>query len=232
MSDLALEKCHTFIETQFKPATAGERAPGERPLVTISRETGAGGTTLAEALAGYLNARVPKKAVRWTVFDKNLIEKVLEEHDLPARLAELLPEDRHSAVVDAVEELLGLHPSAWRIVQETTETIRHLAEVGNVILVGRGSHVITEALPYAVHVKVVASVESRAARMRELLGLSRPKALEHVRKTDAARARYLKRYFKRDVDNVHDYHLVINTDRVGAEEAARMVGDLVLSRKG
>jgi cytidylate kinase len=230
MSDLGLEKCQAFIETQFKPARPGERAPGERPLVTISRETGAGGTTLAEALATYLNARIPKKAVPWTVFDKNLIEKVLEEHDLPARLAELLPEDRHSAVADAVEELLGLHPSAWRIVQDTTETIRHLAEVGNVILVGRGAHVITEALPYAVHVKVVASMESRANRMRELLGLSRPKALEHVRKSDAARARYLKRYFKRDVADALGYHMIINTDRVAPDEAARLVGDLVLAR--
>lgn len=34
-----------------------------------------------------------------------------------------------------VDELLGLHPSSWTLVEHTTQTIRRLAVMGNVILV-------------------------------------------------------------------------------------------------
>jgi diguanylate cyclase (GGDEF)-like protein len=44
-----------------------------------------------------------------------------------------------SEITDTLDELLGLHPPAWTLVRQMTETILHLAEMGNVILVGRGA---------------------------------------------------------------------------------------------
>lgn len=50
----------------------------------ISRQTGSGSTRIANKLADYLQAFTPADARPWTVFDKNLITKVLEDHQLPA----------------------------------------------------------------------------------------------------------------------------------------------------
>ena len=41
-----------------------------------------------------LQGQVPAGAPPWTIFDRNLVERVLEDHDLPARLAKFMPEDR------------------------------------------------------------------------------------------------------------------------------------------
>ena len=50
----------------------------QRRAVTISRQTGSGGHVVAEQLAAYLQAHAPNEACPWTVFDRNLVEKVLD----------------------------------------------------------------------------------------------------------------------------------------------------------
>ena len=43
-------------------------------------------------------------------------------------------------------------------------------------------------------------------------------------------AQYIKDNFDRDIDDPLLYHIVINTDLVGYEEAARLIGDAVIKR--
>src|SRR5690349_5041687 len=112
------ERCLQFINTEASSKsetrffTRDEKAKERKPFaITISRQTGSGAQFVAEALAGYLRARTAADSPAWTVFDRNLIEKVLEEHQLPARLAHFVPEDRVPALADALDELLGVHPS-------------------------------------------------------------------------------------------------------------------------
>jgi cytidylate kinase len=170
-----------------------------------------------------LQARQPGQPCPWTVFDRNLVEKVLEDHHLPSRLAQFMPEDKVSAISDAVEELLELHPSSWKLVHQTTETILQLAELGNVILVGRGANVITASLPHVFHVRLVGSFDHRLERVQTRHRVSREAARKFIRKEDAGRRRYLQRYFGKDIDDPLLYHLVINTDWVPVERAAELI---------
>ena len=81
------------------------------PAITISRETGAGAITIGDLAAQLLDDQCsgsPK--VPWTVFERNLAEKVLDEHNLPATLEHFMREDATFPLSDAVDELLGLHP--------------------------------------------------------------------------------------------------------------------------
>ena len=125
-----------------------EKAREPRPLaITISREAGAGGRTVAELLGLRLTAAEKTLAPSpWVVFDANLAKQVLEDHMLPANLEWFMTEDAQLLPVEAiVEEVLGLHPAGWRLVQHTTQTILRLAGLGHTILVGRGGNVITHA---------------------------------------------------------------------------------------
>jgi cytidylate kinase len=232
-TDIALERCLTYINCQLKPVKGPEtrlRSADIRPAVTISRQTGSGGHSVAEKLAAYLQARSPKNACPWTVFDRNLVEKVLEDHNLPARLAQFMPEDRKSAIEDALEEVLGLHPPTSTLVPKIAETILHLAELGHVILLGRGANVITATLANVFHVRLVGSLEKRAEHVQQTHQISRKAALAFIAKEDLGRRRYLDRYFKKDIDDPTLYDLVINTDRISYAEAAQMIGEAVLRR--
>ena len=116
-----------------------------------------------------------------------------------------------------------MHPLNWTLVQHTSNTILHLARLGNAILVGRGSNVIAAKIPEAVHVRLVAPLKQRIDHVGEFFQLTPKKAAEYVRKKDRARRRYLKRYFNVAIDDPLNYDLVINTGRVSFEEAARII---------
>jgi cytidylate kinase len=227
------ERCLTFINCQLKPAAGplALRNGSARRAVTISRQSGSGGHSVAERLAQYLQAAAPNAPCPWTVFDRNLVEKVIEDHNLPKRLARFMPEDRISEMADTMDELFGLHPPSWTLVRQTADTILHLAELGSVIVIGRGANVITRKLDYVFHVRLVGSLEKRLEHAQQLNQLSSKEARAVIEREDRGRRRYLKKYFGKDIDDPLLYHLVINTDLVSYDQAARMIGDAVLGRE-
>jgi hypothetical protein len=102
-----------------------------------------------------------------------------------------------------VEEILGLHPSGWTLVQQATQTILRLAGLGRSIVVGRGGNIITARLPNVFHVRLVAPLVTRIRHCAEYYHLSEAEAAKLVREQDQARRRYLRRYFNAKIDSEH-----------------------------
>lgn len=233
MSPIAPSVWESYLASQTRCYRDSDKksALKTRPFVTLSRQTGAGGITIGEKLAAYLKER--DTDCPWMFFDRNLIAKVLEEHDLPQEFSKFMPEDKVSEVKDMMEELFGLHPSEWALVHKTSETILRLAQAGNVILVGRGANVITRKfLSSGVHVRLIGSLERRIKHVGEYYRLKRDQAIELIKKEDAGRRHYLKQNFDQDIDDPLLYDLVINTDSISYAAAARLIGDHVLRTKG
>lgn len=223
------ERYREFINAQLQvprrpvPDVTGDR----RTVITVSRQAGAGSHVVAEDLISRLQSRATGTSRPWMIFDRNLVERVLEDHDLPARLAKFMPEDRVSEMSDTLDALFGLHPSAWTLVRKTADTILHLAELGNIVVIGRGANIITSKLDFAFHVRLVGSPTKRVEHVRAYKHLSLQEAIEYVRDRDLGRRRYVKKYFAKDIDDPLLYHLVINTDLVSFEEAARLIAEAV-----
>jgi cytidylate kinase len=225
MKASSLERLSRYLQFQ---AAIPEKAPlPQQPSITISRESGAGASTIAQMVAQELNAIAKPAATKaaWIVFDKNLAKEVLVEHKLPLGLEKFLVEDARLPVESIVEELLGLHPNTWWLAQQTTKTILRLASMGRVIMVGRGAEVITQLLPYVFHVRLVAPPSKRITQAAEFYGLSTNAAALKVSEEDHARRRYLRRYFNADCGNSLLYHLVINTAKTGFTGAAKIIGE-------
>src|SRR5262245_28986955 len=222
------EKCLPFIGSEVWPVPtlpAFHKTEEHRLAMTISRQSGSSAQYVATSLAQYIQTRMPPDSGGWTVYDRNLVEKVLADHNLSPRIARFMPEDRVMDLADALDEFLGAHPPFWTLVQQTADTILRLARAGNVILVGRGAHVITSKLSHVFHVRLVGSLEKRVERMQELRGIDKNEALKLVRREDRGSRRYLKAYYGRDLDDPLSYHLVVNTDSLPSERAARLIGD-------
>jgi cytidylate kinase len=198
-----------------------------RPFVTISRESGAYGTTIADLLAEYLLKHERRREASWAVFDKELIQKVIEEHQFPAIFQRYFVESRAPLIEDTLAELFGLHPPQETLVRRMSETILHLAMLGHVIFVGRGANIITRRLPNGTHVRLVGLFEKRVAHTKEYLNLSQEQAREYVVKEDHDRQAYIKRYFQKDISDVSLYDLIINTDTVSLQDAVMIIGDMV-----
>lgn len=217
-----------YLGAQFSPV---EKPVRQRPAITISRQSGAGALTIANLVAQQLNPYYQgDPPCPWTVFDRNLAQRILEDHQLSATMEQYIPEDAKLPLTDALESALGLHPSFWQLRQHTVETIRRLAIQGNVILVGRGATAITAQLPHVVHVRLVAPLADRVRNFAAYHQLPPEKATRLVRETDERRRRYVRTYFETDTDDPTNYELIINTGRTGFEQAARMIVNVLIEK--
>jgi hypothetical protein len=223
---VTLERYLGYLETQLQPAhgPAASRE-GRRPAITISRQAGAGSRPVAEALIRRLEQDTEGP---WTIVDRDLVATVLEDHHLPAELARSMPEDRVSEVADTLDQLFGLRPSTWTLVRKTSETILRLAEMGNVVIIGRGANLITKNLDQAFHVRLIGSTPVRVHHLMEVKHLDEHDAAEYLREEDARRRRYVRKYFEEDIDQPLLYHLVLNTDRFTYRRAGEVIAEAVL----
>jgi cytidylate kinase len=226
------ERYQSFINYQLQPSQP--RVPAKSAslwrAVTISRQTGSGAHTVGEELAKYLAAQSPKDTPPWTMFDRDLVNKVLADHNLPERMAKFLAEDRISEIDDTLDEFFGLHPQSWVLVRKTAETILKLVDIGRVIIIGRGGGIITRKLDYVLHVRLVGSLEHRIEYVKDYYKLDEKAARAFIHREDRGRSRYLRKYFNEDIDDPLLYHLVINTDKVPPAQAAKAIGQLVLAK--
>ena len=112
--------------------------------------------------------------------------------------------------------------------EEYIEAIRSVmmdvAAGGNVVIVGRGSHIILKDVASVLRVGVVASLEDRIATLMERERLDREQAEKTILARDRARAYYFKRFF--DIENPDGpelYHLVINSSHLSLTYATDLV---------
>ena len=228
MMNAGLERCFSFIHGHTVAPGHVAAEPLTRRSVTISRQTGCGALFIAERLANYLQQHAPLQHTQWTVFDRELMDKVLADHNLPKYLAKFLPEDRISYIEDALAEIFGVHPPTHAVVQQTAETMLQLAGLGGAILIGRAGNVVTAKLPGVLHVRLIAPLEDRIERICRNDHKTLDEARRFCLEEEQARNRYVKTYFHADIDDALLYHLVINTSRVGLENSVRLIGDAVL----
>jgi cytidylate kinase len=221
-------KARHYIETHTNPLP--DRKYEIYPCITISRETGSGDEIISEKLLNYFSKYNQPGLPEWTFFDKNLINKVLEEHHLPFHLQKLLSEEKHSAVNSIFVELLTGEPSAMTLINKEIRTIHHLCRTGNVIIIGRGANFISAKMQNAFHVRLIAPIEQRIIHIQELLGIGRKEAELFVKKDDAAKKSFAFSQFRQNIENPIFYHLVINTGIVSYAEAAKMIERAVMKR--
>jgi len=227
----ALEKARLYIETHSKEKELNKKEKFEKgPCITISRETGAGAEEITGKLVEILQKYRKENQPDWTIFDKNLIEKVIEDHHLPKTLSEVFDEKKYSSILSFASEVLVGQPSVQTLVHKTTQTILSLAELGNVIIVGRGGNIVTADLSNSFHVRLVAPLEDRINRVKEVYGYDTKQATDFLKKDDQARKNYLSTYFHKQIDDPLLYHLTINTHHFSYDHAAELIADAVMTK--
>jgi hypothetical protein len=195
------------VSIKFHPTHAVQ----EKCFLTISRESGAGGSEIA-AIVG--------KRLGWKVLDKNLLDHVAERFHHDRSMLKLVDETRSNWVFD----VLGTWMDNKVIPHETyvaqlTRIIQAVARQSNFIFVGRGARFI---LPRekVLAVRLVAPEGFRVKRLMHVFSLSESDARRYMRDTDKGRREFVQRFFHHDITDPHLYDLVINTEGLGLEGAA------------
>jgi len=202
-------------------------------LITVSREFGAGGSELAAALAARL---------AWPVLDHDLVHRVAERLRLDEGTVEHLDEHPPSVLARIASvliipqpDLLGVaplsdFPTPDAIAKASHAVIEERAKSPPLIVVGHGAQCIFADRADTLHVRVIASMRHRLARVANRLRVDPALAGALLRRADADRQAYVQRYFRRDLRDDLLYDLRINTGRLSIEESVAIVAGLVAGR--
>jgi cytidylate kinase len=219
-----------FLGSQVFETPQALPEPGERAFVTVSRQAGAGGRTLATALLEEFGRRGGPALSGWQWADRDVCESLAADPRLNVSLSALLDERYRSRLEDYLAQVLSGAAPQLKLFRALFATMRSLAAVGRVILVGRAGVCATRGMPGGVHVRLVGSRGARIERSARRFAWDQAKAERWVDEQDRSRAALVKEYFGHDVADPLLYDLVINTDAVPAAAAAASVADLVLAR--
>ncbi len=227
------EKARIYIDKHYQESEEAEfckRKMNPGPTITISRETGIGAVAICEKLIEYFNHFAIEDYNDWTYFDRDLIEKIMEDHHLPEHFRKYLSEEKQHKIDSWFGEILGISPSKLFLLHKTSHTILKLAEYGNVIIVGRGANIITAKIPNAFHIRFVAPLSYRIENAMQLYNVDRKTATDFIKEGDESRKKYIWKYFHKDIEDPLIYHAVINTNLLKFEELAEMIGHCVIRK--
>lgn len=194
-------------------------------VITIARQIGSGGDLVASRVAEELG---------YDLVDSALLARVAEHAEVSVEEVMNLDERYRS---QAAEWLMNfITPRIGKIILENDrqfnperyleyvrEVVAGLAGKGNVVIVGRGGQFILRDRENALHVRIVADMDSRVEWMRRYEDVSNGEAIERIKRSDAMRSGFVSRYFKGDWNDPLLYHLVLNTGKFSHDEAVAII---------
>ncbi len=193
-------------------------------MVTVSATYGAGGSVVAPLLAERLGLPFADRLLAGPGGSQG------------PGVAPATERDRDPAPRSALLESLGLVVAEWgvpaqvssddrpgRVQAEVEASLRDLLEVGGAVVLGRAAAVPLAGHPRVFHVRLDGPVERRAERGARWDGVDLATARQHLRETDAARARYVKRLYRRDPGDPTLYHLVLDSTVLAPDPLVEVV---------
>ena len=188
--------------------------------ITISRQLGSGGASIAHLVASELGFRV---------LDRELIDAVAARVGVSPEAAQTLDEQTYGWASGLIHSLL-LAFRGQQLTQESyhyvaDQLIRQAAAHENLVVLGRAGQLVLGFRPQTFHVHVVAPVRDRIERVAARDHVSPEEARKRVEESDEARRRYVHAVGHRDWSDPSLYDLVLNTHRMKPEVAAAVVVD-------
>ncbi len=196
----------------------------EKIIITISREFGSGGRSIGKAVAEKLN--IP-------YYDKELIKEVAQETGLSPEYIENVGEYAPGKSLLSFLPALTTHnkypnnmSAADFLWCMQSKVILDLAAKGSCVIVGRCADYILKDDPNAIHVFVHAPTEYKADRIVRLYGESEKKPEERLADKDKKRSIHYKHFTGRDWGKCQNYHLSLDSGKIGIEKCVSMIVEL------
>ncbi|HEX7011089.1 MAG TPA: cytidylate kinase-like family protein [Phycisphaeraceae bacterium] len=194
--------------------------------VTVARQLGSGGSYLAQRVADRLG---------WPYLDRELLRQAAQELGVDA--ADLAPQEERltrfwsqllRAFALGAPESVYIPPPLQPVPDEQLLEVQQrvmcrLARQGHCVVVGRGGFHFLEGHARLFNVFVHAPRAWRRQRVEQLYNAQQADAL--LEQADRDREHYIRRATGRDWYDARNYHLCIDTARVGFEAAQQWIVD-------
>jgi cytidylate kinase len=208
-----------FVKDQIKkwerhyPAK-DKKEEAQIPVITVSKEPGAGGNILAQKIAERLDL---------DIFNRDIIKGIAESAKISASVIETLEKKRLSGVEDFISSLVNKHylyPGLY--LEHLMKVVCTIAEHGRAVIVGRGANFI---LPpeKRFSVRMVAPLDVRIQNIARRFGVSAEEAKRRVIRRESRRSAFIRQSFNADISDPIHYDLTITTGNLSIESAVEAV---------
>jgi cytidylate kinase len=219
MSQAIVERYLKAQAAEAKAAADKHKGPRAHPFLTISRQAGAGGTTLADRLLHAFGDEDDQDLFGgWQIFDRRLCEIVAKDPNYRHSIDALLTEEYPSRTADFFRQVIGSTIDHGVLMDRVFRVVRSLAAIGKAIIIGRAGSQVTKDMPNGLSLRLAAPEERRIQHLAELEELTERKARSEVKRRDDARARLLRTHFSVDIDDPSGYDITWNTGTCTTEE--------------
>ncbi len=191
-------------------------------FITISREYGCSGFEIGKEIIETIN-KTNTLETPWAVYDKQVLDRVMEDMGLSSSLTKSLTDDALNSLTNLLQTSFTKFPPQVAVYRKLAETIRLLAAYGRVVIVGRAGNVITRGMKGGYHVKIIASMDYKASNVMRFKNLSRKDAERVVEENTERRVNYIKEFVNFDVNDPHNYDLIINASKHANAEIANII---------
>ena len=221
MKQVVSRKIEQLVEEQIHRAAvrSHSRMPAETarshwPVITISREPCAGGTTLGRSVAERLG---------FACWDQELLTRIAEQSGTVESILAAVDERVHSSVMEFVRSLLvGFEYTQDEYRMVLTKVVGAIAHQGAAVIVGRGGHLILGPAR-TLRVRVVCPTPQRIARMVQRDGVSESVASRRLREIGSDIAAFMRHHFQQDAADPHNFDFIVNSGSLSVTSATDLV---------
>ena len=187
-------------------------------VITISRQFGSMGRSIAQALAQQLNI---------DFYDRDIVEETARRMGLPVSVISDTEENAKSVYFRRIYPLgMGVPNLRDEIFLVQKNIIRDLAAKSSCIVVGRCGGSILADMPNRLGVYVYAPYSQRLQNCTQKLGMDEATARRMIREVDRARELYHRRYCPEVKDVFTDHDLMLDSSRFGVEGSASLLAHI------
>jgi cytidylate kinase len=197
-------------------------------IITISRMFGSGGSDVAARVA---------RGLGWSLLDNAVVDEVAERLGVSRSEVSSL-EERVPSLAERIAATMAMSTPEFvipvpdtpltdtaemRVVDVTRSVLEEAIKQGNAVLVGRGAQALLADSAEALHVFCYAPKEFLIRYAIAHRGVNPANAEHDVDKKNKQREKYVRRHWGRDWRAFENYHLCVDTGRLGIEGAADLV---------
>lgn len=191
-----------------------------KKIITISREYGAGGSSIGKKVA---------QALGYDFYDSKLIFEAAHKANIDVE-SQLKWDENVPTNFGFAQSLFDLKnkPLSEKLYAAQREVIEKLGNKGGCVIVGRNANAILGAYDHTLHVFVHADEYWRVEWMKEKLPqLSEAKIQEQMWNIDKKRKKYCAYHTKTEFGDSNYYDVSLKTSKLGIDTCAAIICDLV-----
>ena len=197
-------------------------------IITIGRQYGSAGRYIGQEIAKYFGIKYyDKELLEHAADHSGICKELFENHDEKPTNSFL-----YSLVMDTYSfgySSAGFTdmPLNHKVFLAQFDAIKHLAEEGPCVMVGRCADYALAENKDCFSVFVHADMEHRIARITKLYNKSEKQAQDMINKTDKSRASYYNYYTNKKWGAAESYDLCVNSGCLGYDGAIRTIIEAV-----